>query len=91
MNDEHEIRVEIRHLGRRYGAAALPTGSTNIELDGVWYCNADWNGRTLYTGTHELHPDLDQSNAIVLALANALRDAGAAVVTRKGQSADRDV
>ncbi len=85
--DEHAVHVEIRHRGRRYGAAALPNGRTEITRDGVWLANADWNGRVLFTGDHELHPDLDASNEILDALADALRAARADVHTRPGRDA----
>ena len=51
--DEHAIRAEIRHHGRRYGAETYPSGKTWITRDGAWLCNANWNGRALEVGDHD--------------------------------------
>ena len=70
--NEHVTRVSLRHWGRLYEAAVVPNGSTSITRDGIWICNADWNGRALDSGSHELHADLDASNAILDGLADAI-------------------
>ena len=81
--------VTFRHRGRLYAAQVLPNGSTTITRDGLFLCRADWNGRALYTGDHELHPDLDASNEIQEALAAAIRAATADTppATRPGKDA----
>jgi len=65
-------RVAYRHHGRLFEADVLRSGSTTITRDGIWLCNADWNGRALDTGLQELHSDLDTSIEIQNALSAAI-------------------
>lgn len=70
--DDPSVTVEIRHQGRLYAAQVSPNGSTTIARDGLWFCNADWNGRALDTGDHALHPELDTATTIREALGAAI-------------------
>ena len=74
-DDEHAVRVTIRHAGRTYGVITYPSGTSSLDVDGRWICNADWNGRALDTGIHEVHRDRDVSDDILNRLADALRAA----------------
>ena len=89
-DDPHAVTVSLRRHGRLYEATAYPNGSASLARDGVWLCNADWNGRALYTGDHELHPDLAESNTILESLATALRERGAVPLTWKREGFRRD-
>ncbi len=72
--DDHDLgtRIGYRHRGRLFEADVLRSGSTTITRDGIWLCNADWNGRALDTGLQELHADLDTSIEIQNALSAAI-------------------
>ncbi len=90
--DEHATLATLRHAGRLYAAHVLPSGSTTITRDGLFLCKADWNGRALDPGDHELHADLDTSIAIQNALGAAIIAAtgGRAPATRPGKDAYPD-
>ena len=70
--DDPSVTVEIRHQGRLYAAQVSPNGSTTIARDGLWFCNADWNGRALDTGDNKLHADPDTATTIRAALGAAI-------------------
>jgi len=76
--------VSHRHHGRLYEAEVLRNGSTTITRDGIWLANADWNGRALDTGLHELHPDTDVSIEILNALAAAIEESDHERRSRRG-------
>jgi len=71
--DEHALRATMRHAGRTYGVIAYPNGSSSLDVDGRFICNADWNGRVLDTGLNEVHRDRRESDRILTELANELR------------------
>ena len=71
--DEHALRATMRHAGRTYGVIAYPNGSSSLDVDGRFICQADWNGRVLDTGLNEVHRDRAQSYLILTTLGNELR------------------
>ena len=70
--EDASVTVEIRHHGRVYAAEIGLSGRTTLSREGLWLCNADWNGRTLDTGANAVHADPDTSTAILQSLGAAI-------------------
>ena len=70
--EDDTVTVEIRHHGRAYAAEVGLSGRTTLSREGLWLCNADWNGRMLDTGGANIHADAATSDEILAKLASAV-------------------